>query len=88
MSPNIWDEDTNCVSYVQNIGPHKSLEEKTPFEAWSGHKPNISHFKVFISKAWARIPPKKRKDLQPKRKKSIMVVYVEYVNGYNLFDPS
>ena len=46
LYPNIWDESINCVAYFQNIVPHKSLEEKTPFEAWSGHKPNVSHFRV------------------------------------------
>ena len=88
LSPKIWDEVINCSSYVQNIFPHKSLEDKTPFEAWSGHKPNVSHFRVFGSKAWARILPEKRKSLQAQSKESIMVGYVEYENGYKLFDPS
>ena len=81
LSPNIWDKAINCVEYFQNIFPHKLLEQKTPFEAWSGHKPNVSHFRVFGSKAWARIPPEKRKE-------SIMVGYAEYENGYKIFDPS
>ena len=77
LSPKIWDEAINCATYVQNIVPHKELEEKTPFEAWSGHKPNVSHLRVFGSKAWARIPPEKRKALQPQIKESIMVVFTE-----------
>ena len=47
LCPNIWVEAINCATYVQNIVPHKELEEKTPFEAWSDHKPNVSHFRVF-----------------------------------------
>ena len=27
----------------------------TPFEAWSGHKPYVTHFRIFGSKAWDRI---------------------------------
>ena len=54
LSPKLWDEAINCASYVQNISPHKALEGKTLFEAWSGHKPNVSHFRVFHSKAWDR----------------------------------
>ena len=61
------------------------MYEKTPFEAWSGDKPNVSHFRVFGSKAWDRIPSEKRKALQPKRKESIMLGYVEYAKGYKLF---
>ena len=53
-----------------------------------GHKPSVSHFRVFGSKDWARIPLEKRKALQPQIKESIMVGYVEYEKGYKLFDPS
>ena len=88
LNPKIWDEAIKCVSYVQNRAPQKSLDGKTPFEAWSGQKPNVSHFRAFASKTWDRIPPKKRKALKPKRKESIMVGYAEYANGYKIFDPS
>ena len=60
----------------------------TSFEAWSGHKPNVYHFMVFGSKAWARIPPDKRKSLQPQIKETIMVGYAEYSKVYMLFYPS
>ena len=81
LNPNIWYEDINYASYVQNITPHKYFDGKTPYEAWSGHKPNVSHFRVFGSKAWTRIPPKKRKDLQPQTNECIMVGYFEYQKG-------
>ena len=51
LNPKIWDEDINFVSYIQNISPHKYLYGKTPYEAWSRHKPSVSHFKVSGSKA-------------------------------------
>ena len=46
LSPKLWVEAINCAAYVQNIVPHKALDEKTPFEAWRGHNPNFSHFRV------------------------------------------
>ena len=46
LSPKIWVEAINCVTYVYKRSPHKKIEGKTPFEAWSGHNPNVSHFKV------------------------------------------
>ena len=64
------------------------MDGKTPYEAWFGHKPNVSHFKVFGSKPWDRIPLEKRNSLQLQRKEFIMAVYSEYAKGYNLFDPS
>ena len=88
LNPNIWDQSINSTTYFQNISPQKYLYGKTPYEAWSGHKPNVFHFKVFGSKAWARIPPEKRKALKHQIKESIMVLYAEYAKGYKLFDPS
>ena len=80
LNHKLWDEDIKCTAYVQNRALHKSLDGKTPHEAWSGHKPNVSHFMVFGSKDWARIPLEKRKALRPQIKDSIMVVYAEYEN--------
>ena len=76
------------TSYFIHHLRKKSLEGKTPFEAWSGHKPNVSHFSVFGSKAWAISPPEKIKDLKSKKKECIMVGYDEYEKGYNIFYPS
>ena len=81
-------EAIKCDSYIQNISPHKYLDGKTPYEAWSGHKPSVSHFMVFGSKALDRIPLEKRKALQPQRKESFMVGCDDYAKGYNLFYPS
>jgi hypothetical protein len=39
-----------------------------PFESWSGKKLEVTHFFIFGSCAWAHIPSKKRKDLDPQRK--------------------
>ena len=60
LNPRLWDEAINYASYVQNRAPHKALDGKNPYEAWSGHKPSVSHFRVFGSKAWVRIPIEKR----------------------------
>jgi transposase InsO family protein len=51
----------NGVAEWKNI----SLKDKTPYEAWSGLKPEVTHFHIFGSCAWARIPSKKRKALDP-----------------------
>ena len=60
----------------------------TPYEAWFGEKPNVSNFRIFGTKAWARIPSEKRKALQPKIKEYLMVGYGEDTKWYKLFDTS
>ena len=68
LNPNLLAEAINCVAYIQNRSPHKYLDGKTPYEARMGRKPSVSHFRVFGSKDWARIPLEKRKALKPQIK--------------------
>ena len=52
ISPKIWAKAINCVAYIQNKEFHKSVKGKAPYKAWFGHKPNVSHFIIFGSRAW------------------------------------
>jgi hypothetical protein len=61
----LWAEALNYATYIQNKSPHRSVKDKTPYEAWSGLKMEVTHFHFFGSRAWARIPSKKRKALDP-----------------------
>ena len=58
----------------------------TPFEAWSGHQPDVTHFRIFGSRAWVRIPTEKRKALQPQSKECLFVGYSKYSKGYKLIN--
>ena len=58
----------------------------TPFEAYSGHKPDVTHFRIFGSRAWARIQTEKRKDLQPQNQECIFVGYSKDSKGYKLIN--
>ena len=73
LPPKFWAEAIKCAAYIQNRVPHKHLYGMTPFEAWSGRKPDVTHFRIFGSKAWARIPTEKRKALQPQSQECIFV---------------
>ena len=75
LATNIWDEEMNVASYIQNKVHHSSMKGKTLFEAYFGHKPDVSNFRVFGSTAWARIPLDKRKGLKPQ---SIECVFIGY----------
>ena len=59
LPPKFWAEAVNCASYIQNRVTNKHLDVMTPFKYWSGHKPYVNHFRIFGSKAWARIPTEK-----------------------------
>ena len=69
---------------IINHTPAKVLKNITPEEAWSSIKPDVSHFRVFQSGAWAHIPDEKHKDLEPKSENFISVGYSKDVKGYRL----
>ena len=46
----------------------------------------MTHFRIFGSRAWARIPTEKRKALQPQSQECLFVGYSEDSKGYNLIN--
>jgi hypothetical protein len=63
LSLQYWTEAINCENYIVNHTPTKALKNITPEEAWTKIKPDVIHFRVFGSIAWAHIPDEKRKAL-------------------------
>ena len=41
----LWGEALGTTTYILNQVPSKYVS-KTPFELWSGRKPNLHHFRV------------------------------------------
>ena len=83
LPPRFWAEAINCASYIHNCVPHKKIYGINPFESWSGHKLDVTHFRIFGSKAWARIPIEKRKDLQSKSKSAYLLGILKIKKGTN-----
>jgi hypothetical protein len=81
-------KELNCVTYIQNKSPHRSVKDNTPYEAWSSLKSEVTHFCIFGSHAWAQIPSEKRKALDPESTECIFVGFPEGVKGYRLIDLS
>ena len=71
----MWDEAVKYVLYLHKRVPCKSVVGVSLYEALMGHKPNISHLRVFGSKAWDKIPTEKRKSFQPQTSKCILLGY-------------
>lgn len=44
-----WADPVNTAIYILNRSPTKTLDKKTPFEAYNGMKPGIKHLKMFRS---------------------------------------
>ena len=82
-----WAEALSTAVYLRNRSPTKAVDGMTPFEAWTGKKPSVSHLRVFGYKAFAHVPKDERGKLDSKAKKCILVGYGEETKGYRLYDP-
>jgi transposase InsO family protein len=82
-----WAEAVNTAVYLKNRSPASGLGQMTPFERWSGRKPDVSHVRVFGSPAMVHIPKNKRQKWDKKATKYIFVGYPENVKGYRFYNP-
>eukprot|EP01018_Ginkgo_biloba_P000237 Gb_33365 [translate_table: standard] len=82
-----WAEAMEIVVYILNHSPIKPVKNITPKKAWSGHKPSVTHFRVFSYVAYVHILDKKRKKLDAKSELCIFMGYSEETKGYRFYNP-
>ena len=82
-----WVEAVDAAAYIRNRTSTSSIKGfKTPYEVWSGEKPNIEHLKVFGCIAYSHIPDSQRQKLDKKAVKLRFVGYCIQSKGYRLLD--
>ena len=72
--------------YIHNRSPTRALNKITPYESVFKTKPNISHLKVFGSKAYLHRPLSTRDKLDRKAKNCLMGGYSMEYKAYRLWD--
>jgi transposase InsO family protein len=55
LPPSLWGECILTAVYLKNRMPTKALEDKTPYEVWTGHKPDLSHLREIGCRAFILI---------------------------------
>eukprot|EP01018_Ginkgo_biloba_P022218 Gb_20056 [translate_table: standard] len=83
----LWAEGVYIAVYLLNRSPTKDLVNKTPEEAWTGIKPNVSNLKIFGCIAYAHVPDEKRTKMESKSIKCIFIGYSGEQKAYRLYDP-
>nr|GFA70386.1 retrovirus-related Pol polyprotein from transposon TNT 1-94 [Tanacetum cinerariifolium] len=73
--------------YLLNQCPSKSLDNKTPQEAWNGMKPTVSHLRIFRSITYVHVLSQRRSKLDDRSKKHVFVGYDKQSKGYKLYNP-
>ena len=81
-----WPEVLSTAVYLRNQSSTRAVEGQTPFEAWYGYKPDISHLRVFGCLAYSHIEKDERSKLDSKSRKCILLGYGSTVKGYRLYD--
>ncbi|GKB48853.1 retrovirus-related pol polyprotein from transposon TNT 1-94 [Tanacetum coccineum] len=85
---NFRPEAVNWSIHILNRSPTFAFQNMTPEEAWSGKKPDVSHFRVFGCIAYARVPDQKRKKLDDKGEKCILLGVSDCSKAFKLYNPN
>jgi hypothetical protein len=81
-----WGEAVVTAVYILNRSPTKALEGRTPYEAWHGRKPAVSHLRVFGCLAFAKELGHVSK-LDDRSTPGVFIGYAEGSKAYRILDP-
>lgn len=82
-----WGEAVTTAVYLLNRSPTKSVQDKTPYEAWHGKKPQVDHLRTFGCLVHVKkIGPGVGK-LSDRSSKMVLLGYEAGTKGYRLVDP-
>eukprot|EP00253_Pinus_taeda_P014171 PITA_14171 len=78
----LWAEACNTTIYLQNRSPHHIFGMKTPKEAFSRKRPDVSYFRIFGSSIFCHVTKDARKKLQRPTEFGILVGYTDTPHNY------
>ncbi|KAG6539068.1 hypothetical protein ZIOFF_004221 [Zingiber officinale] len=87
MPARFWGEAVRHAVYLLNRLPTKALGERTPFEAWMGRKPHLSHLRVFGCVAYVKNTTPHLKKLDDRSSPMVYLGVEEGCKAHRLFDP-
>ncbi|XP_077277091.1 uncharacterized protein LOC143905509 isoform X1 [Temnothorax americanus] len=87
LSPSFWAEAIATANYIRNRCITKSLHSGTPFEKWTGRRPNISHLRTFGCKAFILDKSPNKGKFDVRGLEGIFVGYSEVAKAYRVWSP-
>jgi hypothetical protein len=81
-----WGEAVVTAVYILNRSPTKALNGMTPYEAWHGRKPTVSHLRVFGCLAFTKELAHIGK-LDDRSTPGVFIGYAEGSKAYHILDP-
>lgn len=87
MPARFWGEAVTTAVFLLNRSFARSVEGRTPYEAWHGAKPDVKYLRVFGCKAHAKVTRPDLKKLDDRSKPMVMLGYEPGGKAYRLYDP-
>ena len=84
----LWAEAVATAGYYRNRSPTRaiSVANKTPFELFTGHKPDLSLLRIWGCRCYVLIPPVHRSKLDDKATVCAMIGYSAHSKAYRVLD--
>ena len=83
MHKHLWAEAMATANYVRNRSPVTG-RDKTPWELFFGHKPDVSHLRTFGARTYAMTPKQLRTKLEPTSEPGRFIGYPAGTKGYKI----
>jgi hypothetical protein len=80
-----WGEAVVTAIYILNRSPTKALNDRMSYEAWHGHKPAVSHLRVFGCLAFGKELGHISK-LDDRSTPGLFIGYAEGSKAYRILD--
>ena len=84
----LWDEAVSHANYLRNRAGTRALDGRTPYEAWYGRKPNVSHLREFGCDVWVLDESTGLSKLNPRAKKMVFMGFVDGSKSIRYYDAS
>ncbi|UYV80202.1 hypothetical protein LAZ67_18001996 [Cordylochernes scorpioides] len=82
-----WAEAVNTAAYIKNKCYNTALKDKVPDRLWLERNPSVRHLKAFGCLAYSHIPRERRRKLDHRACRCILVGYSTQTRGYRLWCP-
>lgn len=87
LPPNLWGECAIAAFYLAQRTPTRTLKGKTPYEAFFGKKPRLSHLREYGCRAFVLIQSRTNPKIYQHSEECILVGYSEHSKVYRCWNP-
>lgn len=81
----LWAETVNTAVYILNQTGPSRVQDKTPYELFTGKSVHVKNLRVFGTPCFVHVPKQHRKKWDSKARRGILVGYSDSIEGYGIW---